>query len=67
MEDTGLLPACGDYPMKFSEIKDTIERKAKVYEVHLTWLLIIVAVVLLAVAFFGKPKHKAIAAIYIVL
>lgn len=47
--------------------KNKIESFAVRSEGLLTAILIIVAVTLLAVAIFGKPQHKAMACIYIVL
>lgn len=53
--------------LSLHRIKDTIETGAKVYEIHLTCVLVVVAIVLLAVACWGKPHHKALAILYIVL
>ncbi len=47
--------------------KDGIENFVVQNEGAITALLICIAVVLILIAVFGKPKHKAAAMIYIVL
>jgi hypothetical protein len=51
----------------FTKLKQSITEKSHKYEIHLTCILIIVAIILLAIACFGEPEHKAIAVITIVI
>lgn len=50
-----------------SSFKTRVEREAVEHEQLLTGLLVLVALVLLGVAIWGKPHHKAMACIYVVL
>ena len=47
--------------------KNSVEQLAREHERAITCILLIVAAVLLFVAWRGKPHHKAAALIYIVL
>ena len=49
------------------ELKHSISEKSDKYEVHLTVVLLVVALILVGVACFGKPEHKAIATIIVCL
>ena len=51
----------------FSSLKSRIEQEAVEHERLLTGLLVLVALVLLGVAIWGTPHHKAMACIYVVL
>ncbi len=51
----------------FKKWEKTLENFAKAHETAITWLLIIVALVLLSVALFGNHRHKAAALCYIIL
>ncbi len=44
-----------------------LEAFARAHETAISWLLVGVAIVLLAVAFFGDHRHKAAALCYIIL
>lgn len=52
---------------KLGEFKDGLLRRSHEYEIHLTVVLVVIALVLLWIACFGEPEHKAIATLYIVL
>jgi uncharacterized membrane protein len=49
------------------ELKAKISEGSHTYEIHLTCVLIIIAAILLIIACFGKPEHKAIATIAVCL
>jgi hypothetical protein len=48
-------------------IKQKVKDGSHRYEIHLTCALIIIAAILLIIACFGKPEHKAIATIVVCL
>ena len=45
----------------------SINQFVEAHEAAITMLLIVIALILIAVACFGKPSHKAAAMLYIVL
>jgi uncharacterized membrane protein len=49
------------------ELKAKVSESSHKYEIHLTCVLIIIAVVLLIIACFGSPEHKALATVVVCL
>jgi hypothetical protein len=50
-----------------STLKNKAETFVRGHETAITWLLFAVAIALILVAVFGKPEHKIMACLYIVL
>lgn len=50
-----------------TELKDKVTAFVERYETACTALLVIIALILIAIAIYGKPHHKAMAMVYIVL
>jgi len=53
--------------MNLKKWKRNVETLAEAHEAALTCALLGIALILILVALFGKPHHKAMACIYIVL